>query len=70
MATTIVLILVFAMAMPTFAGQSTSNDDKELTGSHYQINIIGVQNPKTADMDNSNGRTIFVPLEGSANIYL
>lgn len=42
------------------------------SGSHYQINIIGVANPKTADMTDEDGigRRIFVKLDGKSNIYL
>jgi hypothetical protein len=35
----------------------------------FSLNIIGVPNPKTVDMDNS-GHRIFVPLEGKAQINL
>ncbi len=39
-------------------------------GPHYNLNIIGVQKDKTADMTGSDGRTIFVPLWGTAKILL
>lgn len=32
-------------------------------GAHYNLNIIGVENPKTSTMTNSNRHTIFVPLK-------
>src|SRR5215216_6441381 len=32
-------------------------------GADYRLNIIGVPKDKTADMDNNNGRRIFVQLE-------
>ncbi len=32
------------------------------SGPHYNLNIIGVENPKKSDMTNSNRHTIFVPL--------
>jgi hypothetical protein len=43
------------------------------SGSHYNLNIIGVANPKTAVMTDTNGHTIFVPLWSNgkpANIWL
>jgi len=40
------------------------------SGPHYNLNIIGVKYPKTADMDGSNGHVIFVPLEGKIEILL
>ncbi len=39
------------------------------SGSHYQVNIIGVPRNKTADMTN-NGRRIFVALDGRTRINL
>jgi hypothetical protein len=39
------------------------------SGPHYNLNIIGVSNPKTTDMSNNGGR-IFVPLSGSTKILL
>ncbi|HXU63333.1 MAG TPA: hypothetical protein VN962_16660 [Polyangia bacterium] len=39
------------------------------SGAHYNLNIIGVANPKTTDMT-SNGGRIFVPLTGSTKINL
>ncbi|HET8622149.1 MAG TPA: hypothetical protein VFM14_01170 [Gemmatimonadales bacterium] len=38
-------------------------------GSHdYRVNIIGVPNDKTADMDNNNGRRIFVQLNSTNEV--
>ncbi|SHJ44865.1 hypothetical protein SAMN02745751_02587 [Dethiosulfatibacter aminovorans DSM 17477] len=45
-------------------------DGTKLSGEHYTLNIIGVTNPKTADMTGSNRNTIFVPLEGKSKISL
>jgi hypothetical protein len=43
-------------------------------GAHYSLNIIGVENPKTADMTGSNRHTIFVGLgrtgQVTSKIYL
>lgn len=51
-------------------GSETFAKDPALSGAHYNLNIIGVQNPKTAVMDGSNGHVIFVPLEGKIAIEL
>ncbi len=44
------------------------------SGAHYNLNIIGVVNPKTADLSGSDRHTIFVALTNSgathSNIYL
>lgn len=40
------------------------------SGSHYQLNIIGVPKDKTADMTGNDGRRIFVREDGRTNIYL
>ena len=40
------------------------------SGAHYTVNIIGVKNPKTSDMDGSSGRVIFVDLNGPSKISL
>jgi hypothetical protein len=37
------------------------------SGSHYNLNIIGVENPKKADMTSSNRHTIFVPLNNNVS---
>lgn len=40
------------------------------SGQHYNLNIIGVPKGKTADMTNSSGGRIFVPLWGKCDIKL
>ncbi len=55
----VVLLMVFA-ALPVSADNGAPN------GAHYNLNIIGVANPKTADMDGANGHGIFVPEYGGA----
>jgi hypothetical protein len=52
------------LAPSTIAGNGAPS------GSHYNLNIIGVENPKTADMDGSNRHVIFVPLRGNCQINL
>ncbi|MHC4166506.1 MAG: hypothetical protein ACYSWQ_06075 [Planctomycetota bacterium] len=52
------------------ASAITTEDGTKLTGQHYNLNIISVQNPKTADMTGTSGHTIFVNLEGKSKIKL
>ena len=40
------------------------------SGAHYNLNIIGVQKDKSADMTGDNGHRIFVPLSGTTKIML
>ena len=40
------------------------------SGAHYNLNIIGMQKDKTADMTGNNGRRIFVKLWGKSKIKL
>ena len=40
------------------------------SGQHYNLNLIGMEKGKTADMSTSNGRRIFVPLYGNVKIML
>jgi hypothetical protein len=40
------------------------------SGSHYNLNIIGVPRNKTADMTGNSGHRIFVPLAGTTRILL
>jgi hypothetical protein len=48
----------------------TAADGTKLTGAHYNLNIIGVPQDKTADMTGDNGHRIFVPRYGNAKILL
>jgi hypothetical protein len=52
------------LAVPAYAqvGQG-------LSGPHYNLTIIGVSNPKTTDMTNTDRHTLFVPLSGTVKIY-
>jgi hypothetical protein len=40
------------------------------SGAHFNLNIIGVSNPKDSDMTDSNRHSIFVPLSGNCRIGL
>lgn len=59
----------FAAALALTLGVSGAGNGAP-SGSHYNLNIIGVSNPKKAAMDDSNRHTIFVPLRGSCQIGL
>jgi len=69
--------LFFAVAMFAIVGMMglnnqavAGNGNGAPSGSHYNLNIIGVPKGKTADMTGTNGHTIFVPLSGSCRINL
>jgi len=58
-------------------GEVTTTGNGAPSGAHYNLNIIGVDNPKTFDfntVDQQNtqgqGHRIFVPLDGNAKIML
>jgi len=58
----IAVLLGLALAVPAFGGGI------DLSGPHFNLNIIGVSNPKTQlKLD---GHTIFVSLTGKNNIWL
>jgi hypothetical protein len=59
----VMAVTVLAPAV-TVAGNGAPN------GWHYNLNIIGVENPKTAPMDDTSRHTIFVPLQGRCDIGL
>jgi len=52
----VAVLLGLALAVPAFGGGIN------LSGPHYNLNIIGVDNPKTAYLTDSNRHTIFVAL--------
>ena len=51
--------MVVSAVSVVFAGLKPGTD---FNGPHYNLNIIGVQNPKNGDMDNPKRHTIFIPL--------
>lgn len=59
-----ILPMVLGLFAPVSAGNGAPN------GAHYNLNIIGVSNQKTADMTDGSGHVIFVPLNGGAKIML
>ena len=54
------LLLVLGLAIPAHAGGGNGAP----SGAHYNLNIIGVPQDKSADMTDNNGHRIFVMLEG------
>lgn len=60
----ITMLVALSMVAPAFAGNGAPN------GAHYNLNIIGVSQDKTAPMDGNNGGRIFVPLYGKTSIGL
>jgi len=57
-----------SMASPSVSSSTTGNGAPN--GPHYDLNIIGVPNDKTADMTGDNGHRIFVDLVGNTKIFL
>ncbi len=64
-------IVIAAVMLLSLTSTAVLAKPEKPQGPHlYQLNIIGVQNPKTADMDNNDGHRIFVNLNGSSKIEL
>ena len=55
-------IAVLVLASPMMA------QNIKLSGPHFNLNIIGVENPKNADMRNSDRHTIFVALNNTGDV--
>lgn len=55
---------------PPANAANTTTGNGAPSGTHYNLNIIGVPKGKTADMTSSQGHRIFVPLEGQCKIKL
>ena len=75
----LVTLLVAGVASFAVAKPGTETDPKITgngapSGPHYNLNIIGVKNPKNTNMDtdyeNANGNVIFVNLESKSKINL
>ena len=61
----LLLLVLVLSALPLLA--QTGNGAP--SGAHYNLNIIGVDKNKTADMTNSDRHTIFVALKNSGDTY-
>lgn len=67
----IAVVLAMAMLLTVGVGVALAgNGNGAPSGPHYNLNIIGVPNAKTADMTDNNGHRIFVPLVGNTKILL
>ncbi len=66
----LIITVVIAAMLVSVASAIKLDDGQKLTGPHYNLNIIGVANPKTADMTGTSGHTIFVALDGKSKIKL
>ncbi len=64
----IICLATIALAVVPLAAVNAGNGAP--SGAHYNLNIIGVDKAKTADMDGSQRHTIFVPLVGNCKINL
>ncbi len=63
----VALVLVAVMAIPpVFAGAGNGVP----SGSHYNLNIIGVPNQKNVNFDGGNGARIFVLRTGQTQFYV
>ncbi len=69
-------IVIATLVIAMVVGIGIAFADKDVTGNgcpsgaHYNLNIIGVANPKTAPMTGTSGHTIFVKLNGKTKINL
>jgi hypothetical protein len=63
------LTVFCVLALSLVAAPAFAQVGQGLSGPHYNLTIIGVSNPKTVDMTNTNSHAIFVPLGGSTKIY-
>ncbi len=62
-------ILLASMAIPVFAVNPATGNGAP-SGAHYNLNIIGVPNPKNDNFDGGNGARIFVDRTGSTMFYV
>lgn len=63
-------VLITASAFLHFAAPALAVGNGALSGSHYNLNIIGVPKGKSADMSGNMGHRIFVPIAGKVRILL
>lgn len=65
----IATVLSAALLIVTRSSEAATGNGAP-SGVHYNLNIIGVQKGKAADMTGNNGHRIFVPLYGTTKINL
>src|SRR6266508_659819 len=57
------LSVAVLLGLALAAAPASAQVGKGLSGPHYNLTIIGVPKNKTVSMDNTNGHTLFVPLD-------
>jgi hypothetical protein len=65
----LILSLVVILGL-TLVAAPASGGGINLSGPHYNLNIIGVDNPKTQPLTGGDRHTIFLALTGKSNIWL
>ena len=66
---TLITAMAAAAALSCVSGAfAGAHNTDGMVGKHFQVNIIGVSKDKTVDMDDSNRRTIFVPLDSGGDV--
>jgi len=65
----VMMVAITAFAKAPGIGDGIVDID-QLSGQHFNLNIIGVKNPKKANMDDNSGHVIFVDLNGHSKIEL
>jgi len=66
---TMVLLLASMIAVPVLAQNQVTGNGAP-SGQHYNLNIIGVPNPKNVNFDGGNGARIFVSRTGTTQFYV
>lgn len=61
---------ISAVALAAIPAITFATGNGAPSGAHYNLNLIGVPNEKTADMTNNDGHRIFVKLSGNTKINL
>ena len=64
------MAMVVGMISTVAVGATAQTGNGAPSGYHFTLNIIGVDNPKNANMDQAAGGVIFVPLVGKVGIKL
>jgi len=69
-ALTLAMVLTMALGSGAVLAGNDLNGNGVPSGAHYNLNIIGVDNPKDVDFDGGEGHRIFVDLNGKSKIGL
>ena len=64
-------VVALSLLLLAFVGAAAGGSGNGApSGPHYNLNIIGVQNPKSASMTDTDGHSLFVPLQGKCTVNL